>query len=114
AQRSLTMIARNCGGVLPRPGPLTDEDRRLLDQADRLLPACREAFAGQQIHQALNAIWAVVADANRYFAAPEPWALRKSDPERMGTVLYVTAETIRQVAILAQPAMPASAGRLLD
>ena len=53
-----------------------------------------------------EAVWSVVADANRYFAAQEPWALRKSDFARMETVLYVTAEVIRQVAILAQPAMP--------
>ena len=70
---------------------------------------------GQQaIHLALAAIWQVVADANRYFASQEPWALRKTDPERMATVLYVTAEVVRQVAILVQPVMPASAARMLD
>ena len=56
----------------------------------------------------------MVADANRYFAGEAPWALAKTDPARQGTVLYVTAEVIRQVAILAQPFMPASAGKLLD
>jgi methionyl-tRNA synthetase len=56
----------------------------------------------------------VVADANRYFASQEPWALRKSDPERMATVLYVTAEVVRQVAILVQPVVPKSAARMLD
>ena len=56
----------------------------------------------------------MVADANRTFTAEEPWALAKTDPARQGTVLYVTAETIRQVAILTQPFMPAAAERLLD
>ena len=50
----------------------------------------------------------------RYFAGEAPWALAKSDPARQGTVLYVTAETLRQIAILVQPVMPASASRLLD
>ena len=59
-------------------------------------------------------VWAVVADANRYFAGEAPWALAKTDPARQGTVLYVTAEVIRQVAILAQPFIPVSAGKLLD
>jgi methionyl-tRNA synthetase len=68
----------------------------------------------QQLHLVLNAVWAVVADANRYFAGEAPWALAKTDPVRQGTVLYVTAEVIRQVAILAQPFMPSSAGKLLD
>jgi methionyl-tRNA synthetase len=56
----------------------------------------------------------VVADANRYFAGEAPWALAKTDPVRQGTVLYVTAEVIRQVAVLAQPFMPAAAARMLD
>jgi methionyl-tRNA synthetase len=56
----------------------------------------------------------VVADANRYFAGEAPWALAKSDPPRQGTVLYVTAEVLRQIAILAQPFVPDSAGKLLD
>jgi methionyl-tRNA synthetase len=68
----------------------------------------------QAIHQALSVVWACVAEANRYFAGQEPWALKKSDPARMGTVLYVTAEVIRQVSILAQPVIPGSASRLLD
>ncbi len=71
-------------------------------------------MATQQLHQVLNAVWAVVADANRYFAGEAPWALAKTDPARQGTVLYVTAEVIRQVAILAQPFMPPSAAKLLD
>jgi methionyl-tRNA synthetase len=114
AQRSLSMIARNCGGVLPEPRNLTEADKNILAAADGLLAQCRAAMKTQQIHQALNAIWAVVADANRYFAGAAPWSLKKTDPERMGTVLYVTAEVIRQVAILAQPAMPDAAAKLLD
>ncbi|MEJ0012768.1 MAG: methionine--tRNA ligase [Bauldia sp.] len=114
AQRSLSMIARNCDGVLPEMQTLTAEDKALLDATEALLPAARTAMRTQQIHQVLNAIWAVVADANRYFAAAAPWALKKTDPARMGTVLAVTAEVIRQVAILAQPVMPESAGKLLD
>jgi methionyl-tRNA synthetase len=66
------------------------------------------------LHQVLAIVWAVVAEANRYFAGEAPWALAKSDPPRQATVLYVTAEVIRQVAILAQPFMPNSAGKLLD
>jgi methionyl-tRNA synthetase len=69
---------------------------------------------GQQIHQALAATFAVVADANRYFAAEQPWALRKTDPGRMATVLYVTAEVLRICALLTLPVMPASSARLLD
>jgi methionyl-tRNA synthetase len=79
-----------------------------------MIGKAREAMATQQLHQALSAVWAVVADANRYFAGEAPWALAKTDPPRQGTVLYVTAEVLRQIAILASPFMPSSAGKLLD
>ena len=114
AQRSLSMIAKQYQGVLPEPGEFSDNDKAILAQADGMIALARTAMATQQIHQALNAIWAVVAEANRYFAGEAPWALAKTDPPRQRTVLYVTAEVVRQIAILAQPAMPDSSAKLLD
>lgn len=114
AQRSLSMIAKNCSGVVPARGELADADKAILDQASEALNIARKAMAEQGIHHALAAIFAVVAEANRYFAAQEPWALKKTDPARMETVLWVTAETIRRVAILCQPYIPGSAAKLLD
>jgi methionyl-tRNA synthetase len=114
AQRSLTMVARNFAGVLPKPAAFTGNDQTMLAAADAMIGKVREAMKSQQLHQVLNAVWAVVADANRYFAGEAPWALAKTDPQRQGTVLYVTAEVLRQIAILAQPFVPASAEKLLD
>jgi methionyl-tRNA synthetase len=114
AQRSLSMIGKQLGGVLPPPGAFSDNDRAMLAAADAMIGKARDAMKTQQLHQVLNATWAVVADANRYFAGEAPWALAKTDPARQGTVLYVTAEVIRQVAILAQPFVPNAAAKLLD
>src|ERR1700681_3195988 len=114
AQRSLSMIAKQYDGVLPEPGAFTNNDEAILAQADGMIGLARSAMATQQIHQALNAVWAVVAEANRYFAGQAPWALAKTDPQRQQTVLYVSAEVIRQIAILAQPVMPESSAKLLD
>lgn len=114
AQRSLSMIAKQLGGVLPEPGEFSDNDKAMLAMADGMIAASREAMATQQIHHWLNAVWAVVAEANRYFAGEAPWALAKTDPARQKTVLYVTAEVVRQIAILAQPAMPTASCLLLD
>lgn len=114
AQRSLSMINKNCDGKVPVPGAFTPEDEAMLAQTDALLEKARAAMAHFAIHQVLGEIWAVVGEANRYFAGQAPWVLRKTDPERMATVLYVTAELLRQTAILAQPAIPLAAGNLLD
>src|SRR6201991_3389914 len=114
AQRSLTMINKQLGGVLPEPGTFSDNDKAILAAADAMVGIAREHMKTQQLHQVLNAMWAVVAEANRYFAGEAPWALAKTDPARQGTVLYVTAEAMRQGGILCQPFMPVSAGKLLD
>jgi methionyl-tRNA synthetase len=114
AQRSLSMIAKQLGGVLPEPGEFTANDKAILAEADAMIGAARGAMATQQIHQWLNTVWATVAEANRYFAGEAPWALAKTDPARQKTVLYVTAEVVRQIAILTQPVMPAASAKLLE
>jgi len=114
AQRALPMVARQFGGLLPEPGALSANDEAILAAADGMLAKVRETMKTQQLHQALNVIWSVVAEGNRYFAGEAPWALAKTDPARQATVLYVTAEVIRQIAILSAPFVPASAGQLLD
>jgi methionyl-tRNA synthetase len=86
----------------------------MLAAADAMIGQARELMKTQQLNHVLNQIWDVVAAANRYFAGEAPWAAAKTDPARMGTILYVTAEVIRQVGILAQPFMPGSARKLLD
>ena len=114
AQRSLSMIHKNCDGAVPVQGWLDEADTALLERVDALLPVVREHMAVPAPHLALAAIFEAVAEANRYFAAQEPWALKKTDPGRMGTVLFVTAECVRQFAILCAPFIPQSADRLLD
>jgi methionyl-tRNA synthetase len=100
---------------VPAPAILTAADEALLEEAEALLSTLRAAINNSlDIHTMLTEIWRVIADANRYVDAQAPWALRKSDPDRMATVLYVLAETIRRLAILAQPVVPEAAGRMLD
>ncbi|MCC6949038.1 MAG: methionine--tRNA ligase [Bradyrhizobiaceae bacterium] len=114
AQRSLTMISRNCEGKVPAPGKLAPADEAILAAADAMLGQARDFMKTEQLNLVLNTVWAVVADANRYFASAAPWELRKTDPARMATVLWTTAEVVRQIAILAQPFVPAGATSLLD
>ena len=114
AQRVLSMVAKNCAGQVPQPGAFTAEDETLLNAAAGLLPAVRDEMAVQAFHVALERIWAVISQANRYIDEQAPWALRKTDPARMATVLYVLADTVRHIAVLVQPVMPDAAAKLLD
>jgi methionyl-tRNA synthetase len=113
AQRVLVMINRNCGARVPEPGEFSGSDSELLDAARGLLGIVRRHMSEQAFHLALEAIWRVVGEANRYVDEQAPWALSRSDPVRMGTVLYTLAETLRHLAILVQPFVPGAAARLL-
>ncbi|MGV9672799.1 methionine--tRNA ligase [Gordonia sp. NPDC003504] len=114
AQRTLSMIGKYFDSAVPTPGDLTDADQTLLTATGELLPTVRAHFDNQAIHLGLEALWSVLADTNRYISAQEPWKLAKTDLERTGTVLYVCAEVVRVVALLAQPVLPSSCGKLLD
>ena len=113
-QRVLSMISKNCGGKVPEPGPLTDEDKALLAPLHDLLPVIRPLMDRQAFHEALEAIWVNVRAANAYVDHQAPWALRKTDPARMATVLYVLAEAIRHMGLATSPFMPDASGKVLD
>jgi methionyl-tRNA synthetase len=118
AQRSLSMVAKNLDGMVPTPSEFTADDTELLELADGLLERVRAEFDSQAMHLALEAIWLMLGAANKYFSAQQPWVLRKSDSEadqkRFATVLYTTCEAVRIAALLIQPVMPGSGGKLLD
>jgi methionyl-tRNA synthetase len=118
AQRSLSMVAKNLDGIVPTPGESTTDDAELLAAADGLLEQVRAQFEAQAMHLALETIWLMLGAANRYFSAQQPWVLRRSEAEadqaRFRTVLYITLEAVRIAALLIQPVMPQSAGKLLD
>lgn len=114
AQRSLSMVAKNCGGVVPTPGQLLPADEQILAAASELLELNRDAYSRQDFSRALEAVWHVLGDTNAYFADQEPWKLKKTDPVRMETVLYVTIEIVRKVALLLQPVLPQTMTSMLD
>jgi methionyl-tRNA synthetase len=114
AQRSLSMIAKNCEGRVPVRGEATDDDRQLLEMTYGLIEKVRPMMETQQIHRMLEETWKVLGEANRYVDEQAPWTLKKTDPDRMATVLWTVAETVRNIAVLAQPVMPSSCSKLLD
>ncbi|EJF82207.1 methionine--tRNA ligase [Bartonella doshiae] len=114
AQRSLSMIAKNCNAKVPISGVLLEQDEQLLEQSLQALENVYQSMSFQGMHLALSAIFSVVADANRYFANEQPWNLRKNNPERFSTVLYITVEILRRIGIMLLPFIPQSATKLLD
>jgi len=113
AQRVLTMVNRNCDAKIPEPGPYQQVDERLIYDAAQMYQAVGKNIEAQQFHVALIIIWHIVSQANGYIAEQQPWALNKTDPARMKTVLYVACEVLRKIAIICHPFMPGSCDSLL-
>jgi methionyl-tRNA synthetase len=114
AQRVLSMVGRYCEGRVPEAGLLNGADRALLESASGLLAKIRADMTEPAFHRALETIWQVIGDADRYVDEQAPWALKKSDPVRLGAVLWTLVETLRHIAILTQPFIPGAATKLLD
>ena len=114
AQRSLSMIARNCDGRLPARGVVLAEDATLLAAAEALPAIVRDRMDRQVFHEALEEVWKVVRAANGYIDRQAPWALRKNDPARMAEVLRVLVDAMRPIATVLQPFMPGSMAKMLD
>jgi methionyl-tRNA synthetase len=99
---------------VPTPGAYDDADRRLIGAAGEMLAKVRAAMAEQALSRSLELVFEMIGSANRYVDAQAPWTLRRTDPARMATVLYVLAEVIRRLALLTQAFMPDASGRILD
>jgi methionyl-tRNA synthetase len=114
-QRTLSQINKNCDGKVPQPGILEDVDHALLNHAGQeMLINVRGEFEKLQFSRALEEIVRIANAANAYIDEQAPWTLKKTDPARMQTVLYVLAEAIRNLGLILQPFVPVAANRILD
>ncbi|MDP2205265.1 MAG: methionine--tRNA ligase [Alphaproteobacteria bacterium] len=114
-QRTLSQINKNCDGKVPQPGILEDVDHALLTHTGQeMLINVRGEFEKLQFSRALEEIVRAANAANAYIDEQAPWTLKKTDPARMQTVLYVLAETIRNLGLILQPFVPVAAYKILD
>ncbi|MFH5926277.1 methionine--tRNA ligase [Roseomonas sp. SXEYE001] len=114
AQRTLSLIQRNCEGRLPGLTAPTEADRDLLGPVEALSAQVDEAISRQAFGEALERIWVVVRLGNSWIDAQKPWALKKTDQERMAAVLRSLHTALRTLATVLQPFMPGTMAAMLD
>jgi methionyl-tRNA synthetase len=114
AQRCLSMIAKQLQGVLPEAGAALAQDDKLLGDIDKAIATAGSLIEDLSLNSALEALWTAMSATNVYFAGEAPWAIRKSDPARADSVLFVTSEAIRRLAIAARWAIPDGCAKILD
>jgi len=112
--RSLSMLQKYRGGVLPAVQEETDMDRALIADVEGMQRDVEELLSRQAFHLAIERISMVVRHGNRYVEDNAPWALAKEGNEaRLDTVLYHLVETLRLVAVQLSPFMPTKMAQML-
>jgi len=114
ANRTLSLIQRNCDGKLPAPSPRAPSDAALGALVDGLRAQVGAHLDRQEFHLALEAVMAAAREANGYITVEAPWALKKTDPVRMEVVLRQLHDALRTFATVLQPFMPTTMAKLLD
>ena len=108
--RTVAMIEKYFGGVVPEPGEEQEPDRALRERFEALPEAVEKQMDALQFSVALSEIWKLIGDCNRYIDITQPWVLCKSEETlpRLKTVMYYLAECIRAIAIHIYPTMPST------
>jgi len=112
--RSVAMIEKYFGGVVPAPAEYTELDQKLIEQASTLWQRVEKNMNALQFSGALVEIWKLIGECNKYIDLTTPWILAKNEADRprLGTVMYVLLECARIVAVLIAPTMPRTPERI--
>lgn len=112
--RTLAMVKKYRGGVIPAPGAEEASEAEMRAAAERMLRVYCKEMGAFRFHLGLQAVWEFVALANKYIVENEPWTLAKEErcAARLDTVLYTTLESLRVLALVLQPVMPRAAGKM--
>ena len=114
ASRTAALIEKNFAGRVPKPAERQAQDDALAKEAQSAIGEVLERFDKMEFARALEAIWGVIAAADKYLTTEQPWALGTSeaDLERKATILWTSAELLRIVSALAHPVLPVSTAKV--
>ncbi len=112
-QRVFSFIKKNCDNKIPFSSKLNDSDKKLLNDLKNSLPKLISLMNKQELNEYIKTVVNFSFDANKYFNDSEPWAVKKSDPERMNAILFTIVEQIKNISILLNPIIPNATNRVL-
>ncbi len=111
--RSLTMLEKYFGGIIPKPGSDGDLEKSLIALGKAYIPTARKAMEHLEYHNALAQAWELVKRANKYIEESAPWKVAKEgNQEKLGTIMYNLMETLRVTALSIAPFMPFTASAI--
>ena len=113
-QRVFSFIEKNCNNKIPKPSRLASVDNKLLNDLKKEVPFLIDDINNQELNNYLKKIINFSFDANKYFNDLQPWSLKKTDIDRMNTILFTIVEQIRNISILLNPIIPIATNKILD
>jgi len=113
-QRVFSFIEKNCNSKLPKPSVLEKVDADLLNNLVNKVPELISYMDKQDLNNYIKKVVDFSFDANKYFNDLQPWALKKTNIERMNTILYTVVSQIKNISILLNPIIPISSDKILD
>ena len=114
AQRVLSFVYKNNNASMPGYTVYNEEDKILLGLINTINNNIKEFMNDYQITNALEELWIVIRKCNTYIDEQAPWSLKKTDLERMNTVLYVLCTVIKKISLIALNFVPIGANKILD
>ena len=113
--RTVNMMKKYFDGTIPTLATPGDEDRELESKAQEVVDEVRKLYDELSFNKILQKIWELVDTTNQYIDKTGPWNLAKTDEgkERLKTVMYNAAESLRILGVLLFPFMPKSCESLM-
>ena len=99
---------------IPEPKKLSKEDKKLKDNLNNEVDNLVKLIDRQDLNNYIKKVVEFSFDANKYFNDSEPWAIKKTDPDKMSSIIYTVTEQIKNISILLNPIMPESSAKVLD
>ena len=113
-QRVFSFIKKNCSNKIPNKNDLIEQDKKLLNNLKYKIPDLIKLINKQNLNEYIKTVVSFSFDANKYFNDSEPWSLKKTNPSRMETILYVISEQIKNISILLNPIIPEATQKILQ
>ncbi len=113
-QRVFSFVEKNCSNKIPKPKKINKRDNELIKALTGALDSLIDDMNNQELNSYLKKVINYSFDANKYFNDSEPWSLKKTDLDRMNTVLFTILEQIKNISILLSPIIPIASNKALN
>ncbi len=113
-QRVFSFIKKNCKNKIPKRNSLIKKEETLTIKLKKDVEKLNELINKQDLNNYIKQVIDYSFDSNKFFNDSEPWSLKKTDPNKMESVLYSIVEQIKNISILLLPIIPTSANKILD